>query len=427
MKRKFEILRATLEEFAQQDEFPMLLVGLQTDGLTYALHFLQALEQSLPYHLVALFSQPFRAPDPWMDEIAEAVRLQLDYAAPARVERGEPPAPPLPSALGDPRVPAAQRLLALLEYLPRLLPGPDGYRVVVGLAPLECHDLEAFAQLMATVVPHPEPPEWMAQLRLVVWDDRDRALLSAGIRAWPAEHVLYYSDDFSAPALSDALSQDAADTALALDERMGALTQLAALDMVHKRHSAALDKYALLHEHYFQTEQPELQALSLLGAGDTLHAADDPAAAKLRLQQGIAVAMEHKSLAALVPLLLSAVGVCTTLEHFDDAESYADSGIKVAAGAVNPFAYCDFFAHRGHAQVALGRHGDAVASYDKAREQCKANAYHETWLTVLEREIELYVAADMVEEQRALERERGQVQAMQRESPRHKPAQGSPA
>jgi len=173
----------------------------------------------------------------------------------------------------------------------------------------------------------------MAALRLIVWDELERAPLRTSLATWPAEHVLAYTEDFSTPALTDALHQDAADRSAPLDQRMGAVTQLAALDFAYRRYDAALDKYAALHQHYFETKQPELQALALLGAGDTLHAAGDSVTAKLRLQQGLALAMKHDSLPALVCLLASAATVSLALGHCEDAESYADSGTQAAATA----------------------------------------------------------------------------------------------
>jgi tetratricopeptide (TPR) repeat protein len=418
MKRKFEILRETLTEFAQQDEFPMLVVGCRSEELPYVSKFLQDLEQSLPSHLVSVFGQDFIEPGAWLDAIVAAIRTQLDFAAPSRAERGEPPFPPLPLELCDQRSPAPQRLLALLRYLPTLLPNQHDYRVVVGLLPLRCPDPNAFAELLAHAVPHPEIPAHMTALRLVVWDDFQIARLRTGIATWPAVHVLAYSEDFSTPALTDALGKDAANRSLPLDERMGALTQLAALDFAYKRYPAALDKYAVLHEHYFQTKQPELQALALLGAGDTLHAAGDSAMAKTRLQQGIALGIQHNSLPVLVCLLSSVAKVCMALGHHEEAESYADSGTKVAAAAINPFAYCDFFAQRGDAQVARSKLREAVESYNKAREQCRANEYFETWKSVIDKQIAIYAKAGMDVDVRKLEDERRVVERLEQGSPR---------
>lgn len=418
VKQKFEILRETLTEFAQQDEFPLLLVGVRQAECPYVLKFVQDLEQSLPAHLVACFPQTFVNAGQWVDEIVAAVRVQLEYAEPERIGRREGPFPSIPLDIVDTRCAPAQRLHALLEYLPQLLPNTTDYRIVVGLIPLECRDARAFAELAATVIPHPAIPAWMAALRLIVWDDPERPILRTAVREWSARHVLAYSDDFSTPALTDALNKDAGNRSLPLDERMGAVAQLAALDFAYRRYADALDKYAVLHQHYFKAKQPEQQALALLGAGDTLHAAGDSRTAKLRLQQGLALAMDCKSLPLLVNLLRSAAKVSLALGDLHDAESYADSGTKVAAAAINPFAYCDFHALRGDAQLAQAKFADAMASYDKAREQCRTNEYFETWIAVLDTQIGVYGDAGMTQQQRALEQERDLARAQQRSGPR---------
>lgn len=420
MKQKFETLRATLDEFVRQDEYPMLIIGCRPEDCAYVLTFLRGFEEVLPSHAIAGFGQPFVNAAQWVGEIVEAVRLQLEYAGPARAERGEPPLPSLPLALQDPRRPAKARLHELHEFLPGILPDEIHYRVVVGLLPARCDDIEAFAELMAAIVPFPAPPAFMRALRVIVWDDRERALLRTAIRAWPADHVLSHVEDFSTPALTDALVREAGDRALPLDQRMGALVQLAALDYSHGRHGAALDKYAVLHEHYFQTKQPALQGLALLGAGDTLAAAGQLPDAKQRLAQGIAVALASSSLPLLVNLLGSIARVCMRLGQPDEAESYADSGIKAAAAAINPFAYCDLHEQRGDAELAQGKLSAALASYTRARELCRANEHLTTWRSVLDKQIRIYEDASMREQVVALERERDEVEQLERRSPRRR-------
>lgn len=181
MKRKFETLRETLTEFALQDEFPLLVVGCRSAEIAYISKFLQDLEQSLPSHLVIVFGQDYSEPGAWLDAIVGSIQAQLDFAGPARAERGEPPFSPLPLEVCDQRCPAPQRLLALLRYLPTLLPDQRDYRIVVGLFPLRCDDPYGFADLLAHAVPHPEIPEWMGALRLVVWDDYELARLRSGL------------------------------------------------------------------------------------------------------------------------------------------------------------------------------------------------------------------------------------------------------
>lgn len=414
MKRSFDQLRAALDEFAQQDDYPMLVVGCRPDELAYVLKFLQSLEATLPGHLIAAFHQPFHTGAQWVDAMVESVRLQLEAAAPIRARRRQPPSPTLPLELCDPRLPPERRLAELLRFLPRLLPDERDHRVVAGLLPLECSDVGSYARLIASVAPHPELPEWMAALRVVVWDPREPPLLVPALRSWPAPHVLIYELDFSTAALTNSLSLDAADRRLPALERMLCLLQLAAIDFAYQRHDAALQKYGALHDYFEREQQPSMQALCLQGAGETLHAAGDSPMAKHRLQQGIAVALAGMALPVLLTSLNAITDVCMALGHFAEAESYADSGTKVAASVLNPFATCELHEKRGDAQLAQAKHADALASYARAAELARTYEHFHCWKSVLAKQADLYAKAGMRREQREVEHERAVVEELVR-------------
>ena len=235
MLKKFAMLRATFDEFARQDDYPMLIVGCGSLELIYIIKAFEALDQTLPSHLILPFYQVFRDPVQWLDELVELSKLQLESRNANLIAAGEAPSPPLPMAVLDSRTPAPQRLSALLEHLASLLPDPQGYRVLVGLFPLECDDQRAFAELIAGVVPRtgtsgPELPAGVRSLRLAVWDDLQAQVLSQAVFQAKVPYILRYAEDFSTPALVDAIAQQAADRSLSLPLRMGALLQLAALD-----------------------------------------------------------------------------------------------------------------------------------------------------------------------------------------------------
>lgn len=424
MKRKFEELRENLDEFVQQDEYPMLVVGCLPEELAYVVKFLQALEETYPQNYVVVFPQTYEDPASYLDGVVESIRLQVDAAASLRAERGEPPFPPLPPALSDPRRTPAQRLEGVLHYLRGLLPNEDDHRIVVGLLPLACKDYESYGKLVATIMPVPTVQPWMKALRLVVYDDRTHQQLVAAMRARRVEHVLTFAVDFSTPALTDALARDAADPALPVPERMSCLMQLAALDFSYRRYPDALDKYGVLYEYYETENIPSMQALALLGTGDTLRAAGHPQAAKQRLQQGIALAMEHAVLPVLLNLFLSIVGTCMELQQHDEAESYADSGAKVAAAVLNAFAYCDMHELKGDAQIAQGRLADGLKTYERCRELCKMYEYFHRWTSVLERQKRLYETARLGREQREVEQELRLVRAMETRSSSNAGAHG---
>ncbi len=367
MKRKFEELRETLDEFVQQDEYPMLVVGCLSQELAYVVKFLQGLEDKHPQNYFVVFPQPCDDPARYLDGVVESVRLQVEAAGSMRAERGEPPFPPLPRTLSDPRRTPAQRLEAVLHYLRSLLPNEDEHRVVVGLLPLSCKDFESYGKLMTTIMPLPTVQPWMKALRIVAYDDRTHKTLATAMRDCKVEHVLTFDVDFSTPALTDALARDAADPSVPVPERMSCLMQLAALDYSYKRYPDALEKYGVLFKYYEAEKTPAMQALALLGTGDTLRAAGHLKLAKQRLQQGIAIGMEHKVLPVLLNLFTSISGVCMQLSHFDEAESYADSGAQVAAAVLNPFAYADMHELKGDAQIAQGKLTDGSRRTSVAR------------------------------------------------------------
>jgi hypothetical protein len=414
MKRKFEDLRENLDEFVEQTEYPMLVVGCLSEELAYVCKFLQALEEKHPEHYFVIFPHPFDSADGYVHGIVENLSIQIEAAKPMRAERGEPPFPPLPPDLADRRRPPEDRLHGVLEYLRGLLPNEKDHYVVVGLLPLECKNQLEYVKLVQSVMPVPDVQPWMVPLRIVVYDDRSQRIIIRGISQAKSEHVLTFEVDFSTPALTDALSVDAADTSLPVAERMSCLMQLAALDYSYKRYPEALQKYGVLHNYYAEQNIPSMQALCLVGAGDTLSAGGQPGAAKEMMQRGIALAMEHKILAVLLNGLLSIVDVCAGLGHHEDAESYADSGTKVAAGLMNPFAYADLFEKKGDAQIAQGKTGDGFASYLKCKELCKTYEYFYRWRSVLGKERNLYEQARMSKEQRETEHQLALVDELER-------------
>lgn len=414
MKRKAEELREALDEFVSQVEFPMLVVGCLEEELVYVLKFIEGIDQSRPEAYVIVFSGAFTTPQAYLDSAVELLKLQLAGAEPVRIERGDPPFPPLPAELEDPRMPPEQRLQKILIYLGSLVPKGDEHYVVVGLLPLTCSDFPAYTRLVGTVTPVPEPAPWMAPLRIIAYDNRAQPLLKPVMERAEVDKVLYYEIDFSTPALTNALSVDAADPTLPLAERMACLHQLAAVDYAYRRYPDAIQKYAVLNEYYASVEQPEMQANCVNGAADAMRAGGQLQGAKELLQRGIALGMQAKSLPVLVNLLISMTDLCLQLRHYEEAESYADSGAKVAAGALSPTVYADMFEKKGDAQVAQNKVEEAIASYKRCEELCKLYEYFYRWKSVLGRQAALYRHVGMHRELHAAEQELAFVEEFER-------------
>lgn len=414
MRRKVEELRDTLKEFVLQVEFPMLVVGCLEEELVYVLKFVEGIDQAHPEAMVVVFSGAFTTPEAYIDSAVEFLKLQLAGAEPVRIERGDPPFPPLPPEVEDHRLPPEQRLQRILIYLGSLVPKGDEYYVVVGLLPLTCSDFPAYTRLVGTVTPVPEPAPWMAPLRIIAYDNRAQPLLKPVLERANVDKVLYYEIDFSTPAITNALSVDAADPTLPLAERMACLHQLAAVDYAYRRYPDAYQKYAVLNEYYADVGLPAMQANCVNGAADALRASGQLQGAKELLQRGIALGMEAKSLPALVNLLISITDLCLQMQHYPEAESYADSGAKVANGALSPTVYADMYEKKGDAQVAQNKVSEAIESFKRCEELCKLYEYFYRWKSVLGRQVELYRYVGMHREARTAEEQLAFVEELER-------------
>jgi hypothetical protein len=66
----------------------------------------------------------------------------------------------------------------------------------------------------------------------------------------------------------------------------------------------------------------------------------------------------------------------------------------------------------------MGKLPDAIASYTKAREQCRDKQYYGTWKSVIDKQITIYANANMAADVRLLEAERELVEGLELESSR---------
>jgi hypothetical protein len=398
MKRKFEELRENLEEFVEQADYPLLVVGAMPDELAYVITFFQALDEKHPEGFFVVFCHEFVSAASFVDGIVQNLSEQCEGANHLRAERGEEPFPPVPPGAADHEVTPEVRLELILKYLASLVPDAKDHYVAVGILPLECHDYDGYCRLVQPLVPAPDEAPWLRPLRVVVWEDRKRRAIFGELERTRNEKCLTFEVDFSTPRLTDALASDTADTSLPIAERMSCLMQLAALDYSYRRYPDSIEKYGVLYQYYEAQQLPQMQALCLLGVGDALRAGGQQQLAKDTYQRGLVMAMNAKALPVLLNLLLGVTGVCFDLGHHADAESYADSGAQVAAGALNPFAHCDLIEQKGDAQLLQGRTADAVLTYRKCEELCTRYEYFHRWKSVLGRQIAAFDASHLERE-----------------------------
>jgi hypothetical protein len=385
VRRKIEGLRANLEEFVEQTDYSVLVVSCTPIEGMYVSQFLISLDEIHDASYFLVFSDPFVDGQAYVDALARGLDVQIAAGSELRVSRGEPPFERPPAAVTDRRLEPSQRLEALVGFLPRLL--DEGYEqsVVVALLPTECKNEEAFAQLVGSVLLHRKRPAWLERLRVVTLDPLDRPQLLPILQREKLDTVLTFRLDLSTPALTSALSQEAADPSVPLQERMTNLHQLAAVDFSYQRHADAQQKYTVLHEYYKQAELPGMQALCLQGSADSLEATGEPAKAKLLLERGIDLCLKHDQKVPLLFLLVSMVRVCRLLEIHNQAEMYAHSGLTIALAVVNAPVYVFLLEQEGDAQLAQRKRAEAIATYDRTRKLAELYKIYSIWKSVLEK------------------------------------------
>jgi len=411
VKKKFDDLRENLNEFAEQSDYSVLLLGCTPAEAPYAAQFLDGVDQSHPSDLVLTFVEPFVDAERYVDAVVRRVAEQLVEADEARRGRRELPFQPLPAELE--RLAPAERLARLLAFLASLLPNQREHAFVVAFLPFERLDDDAFSELMERAVLARESAEWMAPLRVIVADDRRERRLARRSLEQGRRRVLYYEVDFSTDALTDALSREAADPSVPVAQRMANLLQLAALDFSYRRFDAALEKYGVLYEYYRDPPLPVMQVLCLQGRGDCLRASAKPEEGKRALQSAIALALEQGALVPLVGALLSIVEVCVALGEHEDAERYSDSGLRVSESCMNAPVYVTFVEKKADAQLAQGRPADAVETYRRCLRLAEMYEQFLVWQSVLQKLRALYSGARMRAEVDAVERELERVSRLE--------------
>ncbi len=400
MRRKFRELRENLEEFAYQDEFPVMVLKCGDGEVTYALKALEALDAENTSDLFIQFAEPFTDASTWVTRSLANLGALLEVLGRQRRAEGLAPFPRVPDFFEDPRVAPRERLTAAVHYLRGLLPDEDDHRLVVACLPIELRDPDAYAALMASLVSLDAPPPWMAAVRFVTRDPRERPILAAALRVHGVEHALCLDVDLGTAAVTDALTRDAADPGVPVSERMSALLQLAMLDFAYQRHDDAVAKFGVLHAHYAAHDAPVMQALCLQGVGDVMRARGASPEALARFQQALALAMRARSLPVILNLLTAAGETSMDVALHAEAQEYFTLAAQTAGAMLNPFARADAFERAGDAARVRRRAGDVIAAWSRCEEIAREVKYGPRLVSVLERRAAWHRELGMTEAER---------------------------
>lgn len=285
MRRLLRELQENLEEFVAQEGYALLVLGCEDVALPYVLKTLEGMEAQDPTGAFLNFAGRFRNASSYALESMAMLHAHRE-AAEGRRPPERPATPPLPAACLAAATAPRDRFVEAARYLRGLLASPTEQRVVLGLLPTEIEDPKGYAELVAQFVPAGAVEPWHDAVRFVVRDDLHGRPLRAALERRGVRDVLTYELDLGNDAMQSALARDAADAAVPEAERMAAMLQLAMLDYSYRRHPQALEKFGVLFSYYGAQGQTGMQAVSQLGAADTLRALGKREAALVRYRSG---------------------------------------------------------------------------------------------------------------------------------------------
>ena len=112
--------------------------------------------------------------------------------------------------------------------------------------------------------------------------------------------------------------------------------------------------------------------------------------------------------------LIAITEVCFELRQLDEAASYADSGARVAAAALNPFACADLHERKGDAELAQGKTQESIEWYRRCHHLCQTYEHYFRWKSVLQKLGRLHQVLDISGVQRHALDELARVEALEK-------------
>jgi len=419
MRRALQDTKENLTEFVQQGDYCLLLIGAADNDVPWVLKVQEQLANETPGTLYFSFPDDFISKEAYALEIANRLQLLMALENEQRQTDGREALEPFPDSMLAEKTPPKQRLLIAFKHMTQWLTDPTEQRVVMTLTPLTEPPPEYYKFISEFAIHNGVREPWMDNGRVIARDERETHVTSLSLYDAQADGMLAFDVNFSTDAMAANMAQDAVDPSLPLAERMQNFLQLAMIDMSYKRYDESIQKYAVLYEYYMRVDAPLMQALCILGVGDSLRLAGQPAVALEKYQQGLALALNAKSPVPieappladgspnpnpglhpsappiLLNLLLVAGETSMTLGAYKDSESYYDSASRMAAKCMNPFAAADALERQGDAALAHGDSGAALAAWTTSDNVAKTCNYLDRRESVLLRQKQLYESAHM--------------------------------
>lgn len=404
MHREFSAIEASIEAFIEQPDDPTLLLETTENDIVPVLKMMQSLDERVGDAIFLIFPFPCDAADAYLQTCMEALARQISEESRARVERGEAGWPPLPLRCTDPRRAPAARLRDAVMHVRTLM--PKGAKVVWAWLPSPMGDFGGFAKLVLPCLALNGFEDWMEGHRFCIRDDRKHPCLIPLAREKKAEHVLVLPVDFSSEKAVRNLVDMANDAAYPIEQRMGALLQIAGIDLAQGRLPDAQRKYYALFSFHAERKDATGCAVALHGLGDVALRHGSPRDAKDWYARALPAALDGRNLLVVLNALMATGSCCDTLGEHAKAATYFDLASGAAGRLMLVHTKIEAMEKGGVALLACGKAAEAAKSWIAAKGLCEQLGCESQRLSILDRLVSLYGNAGLKIEARAYELEK---------------------
>jgi hypothetical protein len=374
VRKLFDQLMQNLRDFREQRDDLLLLVPCADSSVAFLLKALRDLDRESPGDLYLLFGDEFSTPDAYAATLATRLQDELTMTNEATGPDDEK-LPPLPAKLREANRPAAERVVAGLEYARSLIEPGRGQHFIWGMAPLAIEDAKGFLELLARLPPKAAILPWMRGARIVARVPEDFQLEKSPL----AQAKRVKVEPFIIPhdAHETELVATAADLKMPLGERMQAEVQLGYLDYAHGRFDVATERFNRSLAFFQWAGIPAMEGLIISGMGDIARRQQDWKQAQHWYACAVVPAAEAGNPILLSTIVQNLALVAYHEQRFADAEERYGELAELKRGMLDEVGLAEALEWRGNCQAKQDAHDRAVESWEEAALICKAFELHD--------------------------------------------------
>ena len=369
MRRLFEKLTRTLNDFVKQRDNLLLLIACGDNDVALVLKALRELDRHSKSNLFLLFADNFAKPDQYVASLANTLREEwklTNEAVGAKVEK----LPPLPTDWFDGQKPPPDRLRAGLSYGRSLVDPRKGQRYLWGMAPLVIQDSKSYLELLATLPPKDEILPWMRGARIAARVPADFKLDQSPL----AKCKRVVVEPFVIPPNIHELelAADAADPKAPMADKMQAEVQLAYLDYAHSRFDVATARFRKALAFFQWAEVPVMEGLIISGMGDIARRQEKWDQANHWYSCAVVPAAKAENPMLMSTIVQNLAVIAYRQNRFADAEERYAELVILKRAMIDEVGLAEALEWQGIAQEKQNAYDRAVVCWEESALICKS-------------------------------------------------------